>query len=1224
MNVANRFLNTMAMDEELEANHAEEETSEENALEVSSVSFCNESFESPSIMQTCLAEDCERYGQDCDSVNSVGHRRHQTSSILRSGAEENEAEAMEVLESNHCSSSEESGDSDSDEENDSALSPVALIGTPLSTGKKNSHSKRSANKCIRTYNPQHDFFADCPELNEADGFLQWDDIEPKNCESHCTPASTVRSANKTDSGDSFVTPKRIPVSAKRSNSRTAKKLCKRNLKVNETGEASAGKITNTESLCMLMRGRRVVRDLLRRTENMRHKKCLRQNYGSPVSGGNVIVSPGVPGIHPLPQTPAKTRLPEDRNVLAAQPTTPILDAYDKDSNCIDELDPTQPASMLILQDVIAYVEVRSGGDNRSMGVKDQLQRLGAVVSDTFSDEVTHVVFKDGLPSTYNRALRRRIPVVSVLWIEACKKAGLRVSERMYPVIDKTSQAVVKPQKKFRKMKSIQPDYDGKVERKKKKVRKDVCLGAEEDAADRCNQTAVTPKTKSTKLNSIPESPNMTSCFKLFKQCVLTEVSTDSDCSPDNLRVPKKKVVKKKNIPPVPKWARKSFSGNSVAETLVGVAKIRRKDFEEIVSESPPSVIVQQGPHDSPLALRLLQKISSPALDATILEGGCSDSASSISNETPKRRTDRGVTRKIIGKEERQGKFSDCACSNVCECSDRLERNIISSKHSIKLSETMSRKESTSDAQGLRRKNEGSLKRKRNTKVCVRNPVKNQDTSRNLCHSLEDAEKQNAGSNVTNNAGDMEKNPCVSIPGSQKCSNIRKSEEGESSTLNSQAPRKQQSTLDQFFISKEAHPANKKLPVSGAPNSSLTDSPRSLTQMQESIVETAEGVSSKNLTSEVEFSNSKDRNVADTENQMSLPVAPVTEFETDEDEFSSSESDLMIPDVEKCIATVTQDLERADSALEQHEPGELKLKESSKPDKEAVPKRPLKRKLVPTLDAESSEPIVLSGITELQFQLMHQRKRRRCSLSDIYGFHLNKLSPKSSSEPDMRNIGSSSRDERRVSDDVSLLWKQRKAARKLRTPSLPSLVCTSLHKEDVDLVTAVVKSLGGFNIDNKVGPLTTHVVSGGPRRTLNMLFAIARGLWVLRPDWVLHSLEAGYWLDEEKFEMTDFSPVVMKNRIERQSFGPTFQQDLFSTVGPIFVVSDSSPPKEDLEELVQLCGGKIVTAARSAAIVVGGQTRNNMAICVSAKWILDSITSGSLQAFVDYDIIQNPA
>lgn len=38
----------------------------------------------------------------------------------------------------------------------------------------------------------------------------------------------------------------------------------------------------------------------------------------------------------------------------------------------------------------------------------------------FCSNTTHVVFKDGLLSTYKKASEWNIPVVSILWIEACK------------------------------------------------------------------------------------------------------------------------------------------------------------------------------------------------------------------------------------------------------------------------------------------------------------------------------------------------------------------------------------------------------------------------------------------------------------------------------------------------------------------------------------------------------------------------------------------------------------------------------------------------------------------------------------------------------------------------------------------------------------------------------------------------------------------------------------
>lgn len=61
------------------------------------------------------------------------------------------------------------------------------------------------------------------------------------------------------------------------------------------------------------------------------------------------------------------------------------------------------------------------------------------------------------------------------------------------------------------------------------------------------------------------------------------------------------------------------------------------------------------------------------------------------------------------------------------------------------------------------------------------------------------------------------------------------------------------------------------------------------------------------------------------------------------------------------------------------------------------------------------------------------------------------------------------------------------------------LCCSCRKQHI--VDQVVKSLGGFLIVDRVCESTTHVVSGGHRRTLNILLGIARGCWILSFEWV---------------------------------------------------------------------------------------------------------------------------
>lgn len=68
-------------------------------------------------------------------------------------------------------------------------------------------------------------------------------------------------------------------------------------------------------------------------------------------------------------------------------------------------------------------------------------------------------------------------------------------------------------------------------------------------------------------------------------------------------------------------------------------------------------------------------------------------------------------------------------------------------------------------------------------------------------------------------------------------------------------------------------------------------------------------------------------------------------------------------------------------------------------------------------------------------------------------------------------------------------------------------------------------MGFFTLEDNVSDATTHVVSMEPRRTLNLLRALSRGLWILEFPWIDDSLRAGVWLSEEKYEMKDFSRAV---------------------------------------------------------------------------------------------------
>lgn len=110
----------------------------------------------------------------------------------------------------------------------------------------------------------------------------------------------------------------------------------------------------------------------------------------------------------------------------------------------EERQPKTQSIQDVMKGVVVYVEIRSSEDDRSSGVKEVISKLGAKVNDRllrlyfircFCDNsminnlissllyrnTTHVIFKDGLMSTYKKAKNWNIPIVSLHWIEACKK-----------------------------------------------------------------------------------------------------------------------------------------------------------------------------------------------------------------------------------------------------------------------------------------------------------------------------------------------------------------------------------------------------------------------------------------------------------------------------------------------------------------------------------------------------------------------------------------------------------------------------------------------------------------------------------------------------------------------------------------------------------------------------------------------------------------------------------
>ncbi|CAB4000531.1 Hypothetical predicted protein [Paramuricea clavata] len=201
---------------------------------------------------------------------------------------------------------------------------------------------------------------------------------------------------------------------------------------------------------------------------------------------------------------------------------------------------------------------------------------------------------------------------------------------------------------------------------------------------------------------------------------------------------------------------------------------------------------------------------------------------------------------------------------------------------------------------------------------------------------------------------------------------------------------------------------------------------------------------------------------------------------------------------------------------------------------------------------------------------------------------------------------------------------RKKSNKKRKRASKFLVMTSLEKSMRETVVAVVDQLGGYEIRKEVDHDTTHVVSAGKRRTVNVLKAILSGCWLLSVEWVLKSLEKGFWLKEEPFELVEDFPVAKQLREER-SASPSYCQyqcKLLADIGPIFVSPCTSPPPQDIAKLIKLSGGAVSGTARRASVCIGKITAKTDGVQVSETWLLDCITQQTVLPFDEYQEKRN--
>ncbi|KAL1420752.1 hypothetical protein MTO96_004483 [Rhipicephalus appendiculatus] len=194
---------------------------------------------------------------------------------------------------------------------------------------------------------------------------------------------------------------------------------------------------------------------------------------------------------------------------------------------------------------------------------------------------------------------------------------------------------------------------------------------------------------------------------------------------------------------------------------------------------------------------------------------------------------------------------------------------------------------------------------------------------------------------------------------------------------------------------------------------------------------------------------------------------------------------------------------------------------------------------------------------------------------------------------------------------------------------PSIVLTGLEPVDRDAISAIVKAVGGFTIAAEVTDRTTHVicgsVAGKPRRTLHVLFALARGsCWLLPVHWAYQSLESGRWLEEGAFAFSRPRSAIGKKR--KLSGCLAEDAPLLDGRGPFYIGPATAPPPDRIRDLLLLLGAEVSPSYLRCQVVLGDPQRSqwlSQVTHVSEQWLLDCISEHRVLPYDSY-LLQRPA
>ncbi|OWF35919.1 uncharacterized protein LOC110442362 [Mizuhopecten yessoensis] len=1000
--------------------------------------------------------------------------------------------------------------------------------------------------------------------------------------------------------------------------------------------------------------------------------------------------------------------------------------YEED---VDDLPNTQAVDDRVLKEVVAYVEVRSTNDNRTKAICKELENLGAKIKKTFTEDVTHVVYKEGCKRTRTKAQKKGVFLVSVLWVDSCKQNQEHVSERLYPAMlpDDTSTPILLT--KLKKMKSMQPrDFDEDVA----------------NSAERCTKRKRKVELlKSCKESTPFNSPSLGGILVMETQPrspeeIPTPLRLTIPDTPPSMRARMRDLQLRRNSG----TSLSDLPLNAEADHMTGNEPLIRKLFNnsgvnmEVEEEDPLAVLNRVKSTDKAVAADDDSSAQSPCALAA-LETSKSDTSKRTSNrrksmssvkfsgnedvELPTRSSSRrkslAVTSVILNSkalvtEESRDMPTNCSDTHS---SDVIQTNRVDieptssggmvSNCTVKVKKTSPEKlleepvfvNSKTTAKGRRK----SVTSKSNTTQPVGEDIASRGresdpsssvrvsvasrgggTSRGRGRTSDPTSVKGGMTNVK--GGASRRRSRVSDPPGQVVTSESKA--CESSSGRGHRKSVTFTALPASVIDQDRQPGESEQRYSNVSEID-TVSPHMKTFSNCDNNSSLSDHCQKISTSSVE-EGSSDETTGNVDPPLTVDDSTTTKLQPQRKRMPNKKGKMLMPQdnmpssflieptmsSDKVRPTLLDNCSTGSGSVASKgrkrkvttdEDEKVSLKKSRKGSR-SDPKRPQADQMFSSSDDSDKTDSQIAPIKNIMKDILvndstlsvsgtqsestvHTTGHHGMSMSTVFGddtmpssflgfaprpsideFNFSKKIPKSCGKPRKKAFSESSVGQRQQkfgdSDKSSsdgdgaehsmATFQGSVGFAFRRSPHRPSVVMTSLHSHEQDTVISIVKKIGHFVISDNVSDTTTHLICGGPRRTLNLLYAVSRGSWIVHQKWVYDSLDAGRWLPEEAYEVTDWFPSVKTARLEKESLKENYKSTMFSGVGIMYVSQKTSPPRSHLAALIKLCGGQVTMSTSKAQVIVGNDFYPDRT-SVSPLWILDCIIHQRLEPMETY-------